>query len=197
MLLLWAVCSPSQTGLWGTRDIRWCSYVFWWSEPSLEATSPLAGKLRWYMELSSAFWQKVKAGKVPCPWSYVASAALPLHFRYSINSCLILTINPVNHFHSFLIFKWLCNFGSWFMTQISYMVNKIVPCWELPLVGQTRLFDIMWLTEYNLSRIWKEEFRFKELNLFKSIHMRQGMSLTIAWGTLVDSLKPREGPYFG
>jgi hypothetical protein len=54
MLLLQPVCSPEQTGLWSTQDTRWSSHLILWSGPSLEADSPLGGKLLQGLGLSSA-----------------------------------------------------------------------------------------------------------------------------------------------
>ena len=43
--LLQSVLSPVQTGLRGTRETRWLPHLLSESEPSQEATSPLAGKV--------------------------------------------------------------------------------------------------------------------------------------------------------
>ena len=50
------------------------SSEFQWSEHSLQASSPLAGKVHRGLELSSASWLKMKAQKGPCSRICVASA---------------------------------------------------------------------------------------------------------------------------
>jgi hypothetical protein len=61
-------CSPAQTGLQGTQDIRWLSHLLWWSEPSQEDTFLLVGKVPRCLEPETGV----------CPRSCVAFAVSTL-----------------------------------------------------------------------------------------------------------------------
>lgn len=101
-----------------------------------------------------------------------------------------------------MTFKWLLSFGICFIKQLSYKINNKVPCGGLLLVGKTRLSDIIWLTECNLIRIKEYEktkrFKVQGSQLVQKSPQKtwNGFSDTVQ-GTSVDSLKQREGKYFG
>ena len=73
-------CSPAQTGLQGTQDIRWLSHLLWWSEPSQEDTFLLVGKVPRCLEPETGVCPRSCVASA-CPRSCVASAvcSLTLH----------------------------------------------------------------------------------------------------------------------